>query len=142
MASQKIKKVIVPRESLPPVGPNNNYLVRYRIVSEDKNRYSHWSHLWELTAKPVETTTGYVSVTDNTVTVTWEDSQGYDDKQFFDVFIKVDDNDWQLRGSTNLNTVTFIKPSIDTQIIVVVQVASHLQKYNGDLVIYTETVMV
>jgi hypothetical protein len=44
--AEEIKKYKIPNVNLPPmlVG-EEGYLVRYRIVSEDKNRYSHWSNM-------------------------------------------------------------------------------------------------
>lgn len=42
-----VKKAIVPKESLPPVDSETaGYVVRYRIISEDKNRTSHWSPVY------------------------------------------------------------------------------------------------
>ena len=50
MPRQGDQKVIVPAESLPIIPTNINgqyyYLVRYRIVSEDNNRSSHWSPIY------------------------------------------------------------------------------------------------
>lgn len=44
MADQAIKKVIIGKGSLPPLnGDTEQYVVRYRIISEDRNRVSHWS---------------------------------------------------------------------------------------------------
>jgi hypothetical protein len=45
--SETIKKFTVPVTDLPPVNSNNEgYSVRYRIVSSDKNRTSHWSPVY------------------------------------------------------------------------------------------------
>lgn len=43
-ADSGIKKVTVPSADLPdlPVG-TTKYIVRFRFVSDDKNRTSHWS---------------------------------------------------------------------------------------------------
>lgn len=44
MADSKIRKVTIPRDTLPPINADkNHYVVRFRIVSEDLNRMSHWS---------------------------------------------------------------------------------------------------
>lgn len=44
MANTKIQKVTIPRDSLPPINADkNHYVVRFRIISEDLNRTSHWS---------------------------------------------------------------------------------------------------
>lgn len=47
MADRGIKKAKVPQLSLPDiVSTLEGYLVRYRIVSEDRNRTSHWSPIF------------------------------------------------------------------------------------------------
>lgn len=54
MADKNIKKVIIPKNELPSVDLNNlKYNVRYRIVSEDKNRISYWSKIYSVTPPPV-----------------------------------------------------------------------------------------
>jgi hypothetical protein len=59
MADEGIKKVIIKNEDLPPVQitttfndnlnreevASSHYDFRYRIISEDKNRFSHWSQI-------------------------------------------------------------------------------------------------
>jgi hypothetical protein len=47
MADEPVKKVIIPIAELPGSSPiADGYLVRFRIVSEDKNRVSHWSPIY------------------------------------------------------------------------------------------------
>jgi hypothetical protein len=48
------KKVIIEKGDLPPLSPNGEYLLRYRIISEDKNRTSHWSPIYTLDLKSVQ----------------------------------------------------------------------------------------
>lgn len=46
MADANIKKVIIPNNTLPLISADSDglfYDLRYRIVSEDKNRLSHWA---------------------------------------------------------------------------------------------------
>ena len=43
MADANIKNARVPAVDLPSVDLNANYYVRFRIVSEDKNKSSAWS---------------------------------------------------------------------------------------------------
>ena len=61
-ADAGIKRVVVPRSGLPPVNivndPKNNsqkmvYFFRYRVVSEDKNRASHWSPNYRVVLPPL-----------------------------------------------------------------------------------------
>jgi hypothetical protein len=48
MVDSGIKKSIISNSSLPNVAIDSDgphYLLKYRIVSEDKNRFSHWSNI-------------------------------------------------------------------------------------------------
>ena len=42
------KQLRIPRNELPPVESDNVYSVRFRVISEDKNRFSHWSPVYLL----------------------------------------------------------------------------------------------
>jgi len=47
MANETIKKFKTPYSSLPPIGSETQgYSLRYRIISDDKNRTSHWSPVY------------------------------------------------------------------------------------------------
>lgn len=49
MSNSKIKKVVISRENLPSLGfVNGKYNIRYRLISEDRNRISHWSPIYEI----------------------------------------------------------------------------------------------
>lgn len=53
MSDSTVKKVIIKKQDLPAFsGVSQNYLVRYRIVSEDRNRTSHWSPKYKLDVEP------------------------------------------------------------------------------------------
>lgn len=54
MADQGTKKVTVLKNTLPPINSDEeSYVVRYRIISEDRNRISHWSPQFEISPIPV-----------------------------------------------------------------------------------------
>lgn len=144
MATSKIKKVTIPRSSLPPVGPDNNYLIRYRIVSEDKNRSSHWSQLYNLSAPAVdpEGVGGSVSINDNIVIVTWNPVKSAGEKESYDLFINVDNTGWQLKESPSTHSAMFVKPTFNNTLDVAVQIESYLKVYNESLVVYDETFVV
>ena len=49
MATENIKKVVVPNAKIPASTTVENSIVfRFRIISEDKNRASHWSPVYIL----------------------------------------------------------------------------------------------
>lgn len=55
MADTKVRKVTVSKDSLPPINADENqYVVRFRIISEDRNRWSHWSPQYLLSPTPID----------------------------------------------------------------------------------------
>jgi len=53
MADKNIKKSIIKKKDLPPFsGETGKIRLRYRVISEDRNRSSHWSKIHEI-AMPV-----------------------------------------------------------------------------------------
>lgn len=83
-----IKKVKIPVSSLPVVDENNNYILRYRIVSDDKNRTSHWSPFLRVAGPAVTTSSGAISVTINSITTTWYDTPR---RASYDIFVRYGD---------------------------------------------------
>lgn len=54
MADPNTKKVTISKNNLPPINSEEEkYVVRYRIISEDRNRISHWSPQFEISPVPV-----------------------------------------------------------------------------------------
>lgn len=54
MSDRSIKKVIIPKSQLPPInGTLEQYVVRYRVISEDRNRISHWSPQYFVSPTPL-----------------------------------------------------------------------------------------
>ena len=53
MADANIKKIVIDKRFLPDASGSTNtvtYNVRYRLISEDKNRFSHWSKIYNINA--------------------------------------------------------------------------------------------
>ena len=46
--NEEIQEVLILDTELPELAPGEQYLVRYRIVSEDRNRSSAWSPITRL----------------------------------------------------------------------------------------------
>lgn len=61
MADANIKKVVVPEESLPTYGyATEKHRLRYRIVSDDRNRTSHWSPFYSIDNDGIDLSDGEV----------------------------------------------------------------------------------
>ena len=75
MADNRIKKVIINKASLPPLnGDIESYVVRYRIISEDRNRVSHWSPQFYVSANAPEVedlSNIEVTKSQDSIIVTW-----------------------------------------------------------------------
>ena len=96
MADQGIKKVTVLKNSLPALNSNSNeYIVRYRIVSEDKNRTSHWSPKYRLVAPTVDEIVHSISYNPDlqTITIVWSPTAGSQSE--FDIYSNFDNSGWQ-----------------------------------------------
>jgi hypothetical protein len=141
MADAGIKKVVVKREQLPALsGENIAYIVRYRIVSEDRNRTSHWSPRHTLLSPAlaeiphlISTT---VSVSDPTkvlVTATWTPPQDIDIKSY-DVYLKVNSN-WAYVGNTSSNTYSAIG-TVGSTFVIAVQVPTYPKARFSDATLF------
>jgi hypothetical protein len=64
---------------------NNDYTLRYRLISEDRNRISHWSQTYNILGLPVEEVDGDVAISGNIINAVWGDEEG---RPAYDVFVK------------------------------------------------------
>lgn len=106
MVDSGIKKVTIPKASLPDVTRDNQYLVRYRIVSEDRNRVSGWSPVFILDAKPVtrlEPSAVAHSITNSIISLAWTDQEA---RPSYDIFVKFDNNEYRYHGTTTSTNYT------------------------------------
>lgn len=148
-----VKKVTIQKKDLPPLSPNGEYLVRYRIISEDKNRTSHWSPIYTLDAtrvwdgvqyvnliKPV---TSRLSVTPTTILVYWgSENRG----PLYDIFarFKVDGvwGPYSYEGSTEKHDYSFLQPNNSArEVQVVIQLAGIEKAENPTLRISTASII-
>lgn len=89
-----IKKVIIPKSSLPEIsGVGQDYVVRYRIVSEDKNRYSYWSQKYRVAVSNTTAVPFSVTKSGSTITAVWTPDNTI--KSEFDVYVKWDSEEWK-----------------------------------------------
>lgn len=141
-----VKKVTIEKKDLPPLSPNGEYLIRYRIISEDKNRTSHWSPVYSLdtTAVPVgdgttvnfiRNVTSDVTVTPTSIAINWGDDNN---AALYDIFISVKISDtWSsyiYHGSSPIHSYNFLKPETlgITDIRIAIQLAG-IEKVKSDI---------
>jgi hypothetical protein len=95
-----VKKVTIEKKDLPPLSPDGKYLLRYRIISEDKNRTSHWSPVYGLNASSfIEDVSGDLQMSSSSLAVTavWGESRW---NASYDIFISF--------GVYNVGTSTIV----------------------------------
>lgn len=100
MAIEKVKKVVIKKADLPAYsGDNQSYIVRYRVVSEDKNRTSHWSPQYRLPI-PSQAQVEYAISADpatKMINLVWQTPESSNNK--FDIYIKWDTDAYVYVGS-------------------------------------------
>lgn len=122
MADSGIKKSILLNSELPAINSElNGYEVRYRVVSEDKNRTSHWSPVYLV--KPEFTyVTGEISCSTSggIATVAWNDVDVYKGTNYvrtateYDIWVKWDRNDggdWNYRSRVANTSISLLVPT-------------------------------
>ena len=138
MADSQVKKVIIKKEDLPAFnGMTQSYTVRYRIISEDKNRNSHWSPYYSVEKEAPDQVTCSVNVIENSVTMIWKQPTSII-KQY-DIYFKLDGGSWNyVASSTSTQFSTLIDESTST-IQVAIQLPTYPRQYFPLAAIFTST---
>lgn len=137
MADSGIKKVVVLKSELPPVSSNNSYRVRFRMISEDRNRTSHWSPLKELSSLASVPVSGNTEYTAETVTIVWGDEQGNPN---YDIFVGFDGASPSYHGTSATHTYSLLNNGT-TSVEVIIQIESAQKVLSSQLEIYSETIL-
>jgi len=132
MADPGIKKLTIPKNQLPPVSDNNQYILRYRIVSDDKNRASHYSTIFLATANEIQPVSGNLSISGNSLVAVWGDENN---RPKYDIFVKFDNGAYQYHGTSPIHTYGFLKTGT-INVRVAVQVEGINKKRNAELTIF------
>jgi hypothetical protein len=127
-----VKKVIIKKDLLPPVGLGNEYYFRYRLISDDKNRISHWSPTYILNALDLEQVSGSVSLSGDIVLCVWGDELL---RPRYDVFVKNDTDEYFYHGTTATHSYSFINEAT-TSVRVAIQVEAREKTRSESLTIY------
>lgn len=116
MSDTGIKNVIIKKQDLPEIyGTHQLYTVRYRIISDDKNRSSHWSPQYKLITPNAVTVNYSVSVDQqaNVIRIVWDTVENL---SLYDIYVKWDNQSWKYLTSV---TATSHSVLIDSQASVV-----------------------
>jgi hypothetical protein len=120
--TEAIKKAKILKENLPAVSSiDGTYSVRYRIISEDKNRVSAWSSVYSVDPNYTYTP-GKISITSSSgvVNATWDSvaikigSNTIRQAKDYDVWIKWSKpdglGDWKYVNRITTNSTSFVVP--------------------------------
>lgn len=121
------RKATIPKNDLPAlskIGKNVfGYLTRYRIISEDRNRFSHWSPVFAVSVfdedNPAPEVGGTINVIGSAITIVWDDAA---DRPKYDVFVKFDENEYFYHGTSPIHTYSIINTENATDIYAAIQI--------------------
>ena len=122
MAIENIKKVRVDQTSLPTINSvTEKYDVRYRIISEDKNRTSHWSPIITIDPQYTYVPGNITIVSSGITTVAWDTvtikigTQVIRQAQDYDIWVKWSKaaglGDWNYVQRISGNSINLVHPT-------------------------------
>ena len=104
-----IKKIIIPKSKLPGFfGDTKQYILRYRFVSEDKNRTSHWSPVYKIIAEDTQSeilNSIIIDVSNRVVNIAWEPQSSIE--EYF-IYVKWNNGDWQYYTKTTQTNYSIV----------------------------------
>jgi hypothetical protein len=140
MVDKNIKKVRILKKDLPNYIGNNDelfYQMRYRIVSEDKNRSSHYSPMTNIESITVETVSGTLVKNGTYSTAIWDDATN---NPKYDIFVKFDGGSYIYHGTSPIHTYSFLNTGT-VNVRVLVQIEGILKTRNPYLTIFESSVV-
>ncbi len=127
-----IKKVIISKSKLPGFfGENRKYLLRYRFISEDKNRISHWSPAYKIIAEdtPSEILNSMIiDTTNKVVNLAWQPQAGMEE---YYIYVKWNNAGWQYYTKTSQTNYSIVYDAAKTYVHIAVQTSTiPLERFN------------
>jgi hypothetical protein len=138
MVDKGIKNVVIKKEFLGKVSSSNSRVVRFRIVSEDKNRKSAYSKIFITNSDVVLTGLGDINQINNTILVNWTTGQASTQVRY-DIFVGFDGASPTYLDTTASNSYSFLKSGTQSVKVIVQisstnpQLAEYLKVYESDL---------
>jgi len=140
MADEEIKKVVIKNQEFPPLvklaEDTYGHFLRYRIVSEDKNRFSHWSKITPLTVfsadSPPPQVVGALNITESSIAIVWDDEVN---RPSYDIFVSFDDGDFFYHGTSPIHTYLILREVGFSSVDVAIQIESIIKERSEVLTI-------
>jgi uncharacterized delta-60 repeat protein len=131
------QKVILTKETLPAVSKLSNdlygYVMRYRIISEDQNRFSHWSPVRELSIPEPSQVAGAIAISGSVIQAVWDDEEA---RPAYDVFVSFNESEYFYHGTTTNHQYSFIAEYDAISVQVAVQIESTNRERSSFLTIF------
>lgn len=128
MADSSIKKVIIKKEDLQAFnGTTQAYTVRYRVISEDKNRNSHWSPYYSVAKSSPQQVECSVQVVENSVTMVWKQPASL--IRQYDIYFKLNNGSWNYVASSTSTQFSTLIDEATTSIQVAIQLPTYPREY-------------
>jgi hypothetical protein len=118
------KKLIIPKEDLPDINfLTQEYQVRFRVTTEDRNRFSAWTPIFGVNPELDFTTTGEVLIEKHTgySTVVWnpvslqKDGEDIGELESYDLWVRwgteESDGEWEYKERINSTSINVLKPT-------------------------------
>ena len=133
MADANIKKTRILKSALPPVDSETlKYNTRYRVISEDKNRTSHWSPIYNSNGTNIIGTSGALSITEEIITAVWGDENFHPG---YDIFVSFDSGAFFWHGTSSVHSYSFLNEGTTT-VRVKIQLVSSKKEIKAGLGIF------
>jgi hypothetical protein len=133
MVDANIKKLRIPKSNLPPIDSDTlKYNIRYRIISDDRNRSSHWSPIYNTDGTQIFGTSGALSITESIITAVWGDENNHPS---YDVFVSFDGDPFYWHGTSAVHSYSFLNEG-STTVRVKVQLVSSKKEIKTALSIF------
>ena len=138
MSDKGIKNVVIKKEFLGKVTSSNSRVVRFRIVSEDKNRKSAYSKIFITGSDAVVIGPGDINKVGNTILVNWTTGQS-SIQITYDIFVGFDGAIPTYLDSTGSKSYSFLKNGTQSVRVIVQisstspQLADYLEVYDSGL---------
>jgi hypothetical protein len=122
MANEVIKKIKIEQDNLPTINSaTEKYDIRYRVVSEDRNRLSHWSPIVSIDPAYIYVSGNISIVSSGITTVAWDTvtikigTQVIRQAKDYDVWVKWSKaaglGDFNYAQRISGNSITLVHPS-------------------------------
>jgi hypothetical protein len=150
------KIVNIPKNSLPINSDTGEYIFRYRVVSDDRNRFSAWSPQYRLQAPTISQILIANSITlqqptytvqtvgsDKVASVYWNIAEVFRNVEKYDVYIKWGASTgtaaWQFLKTVSAGSFSIVKPSGQTSNTINIKIQSvvYPKKILESQVLYT-----